>query len=269
MTAPVLGSLARIDWGRGHYERTAAALIPAAEAVVHAAAVLPGEHVLDIGCGTGTVALIAARAGADVTAVDPSARLLEVTRRAAEREGVDLHLLPGEAASLPLPDAGFEAVLSNFAVVFAPEPTAAVAEMARVLALKGRIVFSAWLPGGVVGELNATAMGLVRQALGTPAPAAPFAWHDVTKLEPLFADHGLTISIDQHQLAFTDASPAAYLEEVCTSHPMAVAAFEVLERVGQAERARERLLRILESGNEDPTAFRCTSEYVVVTASRR
>lgn len=268
-TAPATGSLGGVDWGRGRYERTAVALVPAAEAVVRAAMLLPGERVLDVGCGTGTVALIAASAGAAVTAVDPSARLLEVTRTAAERAGVDLQLLPGEAASLPLPDSSFDAVLSNFGVIFAAEPRSAVAEMARVLAPEGRIVFNAWLPGGVVGNVNGTAMELVRQALGAPAPAAPFGWHDVRELEPLFATHGMTISISQHQLAFTDASPAAYLEAMCTSHPMAVAGFEVLERVGQAERAREQLLQILQKGNEDPSAFRSTSRYVVVTASRR
>ena len=264
-TAPVTGG---IDWGRGQYERTAAALVPAAEAVVRAATVLPGERVLDLGCGTGTGALIAVHAGADVTGVDPSTRLLEVARTAAEREGVNLRLLPSEAASMPLPDASFDAVLSNFAVIFAPEPTPAVTEMARVLAPEGRIVFSAWLPGGAVGQLSATAMELVRRALGAPPPAAPFSWHAADELEPLFAAQGMTISMEQHQLAFTDATPAAYLESVLTSHPMALAGFEVLERAGQAQQAREQLLRILEGGNEDPAAFRSTSGYVVVKASR-
>jgi len=258
-----------LDWGRGRYERTADALVPAAEAVVRAAKLLPGERVLDVGCGTGTVALIAARAGVGVTAVDPAARLLEVARARAERDGIDIQLLPGKAASLPLVDASFDAVLSNFAAIFAPDPAAAVAEMVRVLAPEGRIVFSAWLPGGTIGQLNATAMDLVRSALGAPAPPTPFAWHDPTALTALFAAHGMTITIEQHQLAFTDASPAAYLEAERTNHPMAIAGFDVLERAGQSEAAGERLLQILEEGNEDATAFRCTSRYVVVTARGR
>ena len=75
-------------------------------------------------------------------------------------------------------------------------------------------------------------------------------------------------TVEQHELAFTAASPAAYLEAERTRHPMAIAGFEVLERVGQADLARERLLRILQEGNEDATAFRSTSRYVVVTATR-
>jgi hypothetical protein len=50
---------------------------------------------------------------------------------------------------------------------------------------------------------------------------------------------------------------------------MAIAGFEILERAGQVERARQTLLRILEDGNEDPHAFRTTRQYVVVTAARR
>ena len=258
-----------MDWGRGHYERSAAALLPAAETVVVAATLLPGERVVDVGCGTGNVALIAARAGAQVTAVDPAPRLLDVTRALAASEGLGIQLLPGEAAALPLPDASFDAVLSNFAAIFAPEPAAAVAEMVRVLAPGGRIVFSAWLPGGAIGRVNATASDLVRRALGAPEPPAPFPWHDQAALAALFAAHGMTTTIEQHGIVFTGASPAAYLEAERTSHPLAIAAFEVLERAGQAELARERLLRILEEESEDATAFRSTSRYVVVTATRR
>jgi len=257
-----------IDWGRGQYERTAAALLPAAENVVRAAKLLPAERLLDVGCGTGNVALIAARAGGHVTAVDPAARLLDVAGALARRQELKLQLIRGEACSLPLPDRCFDAVLSNFGVIFAADPAAAIAEMVRVLTIEGRIVFSAWLPGGAIGQLNATAMDLVRSALGAPVPPAPFPWHEETALVPLFGAHGMTIKVERHELAFTAASPAAYLEAERTSHPMAIAGFEMLERVGQAEPARQRLLRILEEGNEDTTAFRSTSRYVVVTATR-
>lgn len=93
-----------IDWGLGEYERSAGALVPAAKALVETAHLVPGEHVLDLGCGTGTVALMAARAGAVTLAVDPAARLLEVARTQAADERLDIEFLPGEAASLPLPE---------------------------------------------------------------------------------------------------------------------------------------------------------------------
>jgi ubiquinone/menaquinone biosynthesis C-methylase UbiE len=93
----------------------------------------PGESAIDVGCGTGTVALLATRAGARVTAVDP----LGVARSTAEREGLTVQFLAGDAASLPVPDLSMDAVLSNFAAVFAPDPAAAIAEMARVLSPEG------------------------------------------------------------------------------------------------------------------------------------
>src|SRR5664280_3078359 len=143
-----------IDWGLGEYERSASALVPAAKALVETAHLVPGEHVLDLGCGTGTVALMAARAGAVTLAVDPAARLLEVARTQAADERLDIEFLPGEAASLPLPEGAVNAVLSNFGVIFCPDPVAAANEMVRVLAPEGRIVFTAWLPGGAIGEMN-------------------------------------------------------------------------------------------------------------------
>lgn len=201
--------------------------------------------------------------------MDPAPRLLDVARAQARREGLTIEVLLGEAASLPVPDRRFDAVLSNFAVIFAPDPKAAVAEMVRAVAPDGRIVFTAWLPGGALGQVNAAAMDMVRRALGAPAPPIPFAWHDQSALVALFAAHDMTVTIEQHELAFTGASPQAFFEAERTSHPLAIAGFEVLERLGQAEPARTRLLRILEEGNEDATAFRSTSRYIVVTADRK
>src|SRR5882757_10553132 len=103
-----------IDWGTGRYEETAGQLLPASEAVVEAARVRAGERVLDVGCGTGNAALLAARAGARVIGVDPAARLLEVARAAATAEGLDAAFVEGEAAALPLDDASADAVLSVF-----------------------------------------------------------------------------------------------------------------------------------------------------------
>lgn len=257
-----------MDWGRGHYERTAEALLPAAEAVVRAARLSPDESVLDVGCGTGSVALIAASLGCTVTAIDPAARLRDVARDRALLEGFNIQLLPGEAASIPLKDGSVDAVLSNFALILASHPVDAISETVRVLRDHGRVVFSAWVPGGAISKLNSTAMDLVCRALGAPPPPSPFPWHDETALESLFARHEMAISVERHELVFEAESPAVYLEEERTNHPMAVAGFEVFERLGQTAAARQQLLRVLEVGNEDPAAFRSTSKYIVVSASR-
>ena len=69
-----------MDWGAGRYEEIAVGLLPAARLVVDVAGPRPGEHVVDVGCGTGNAALLAAARGAKVTGVDPAARLVDVAR---------------------------------------------------------------------------------------------------------------------------------------------------------------------------------------------
>jgi ubiquinone/menaquinone biosynthesis C-methylase UbiE len=168
-----------IDWGLGEYELTAEDLLPAAHEVVNAATLRPGEQVLDVGCGTGSVALAAARLGAVVSGVEPSSRLRKVAQDLAAKEELDLTLHDGDAAHLPFPDGTFDAVLSGFAVIFAPDPSPAATEMLRVLAPGGRLVLSAWLPGGAIGDMSAAASRMVLETLGAPEPAPAFPWHQL------------------------------------------------------------------------------------------
>ncbi len=256
------------DWGLGRYEDTAARLEPAARAVVERAAPAAGESVLDVGCGTGNAALLAAECGARVTGVDPAPRLLDVARKDAAARGLDARFVLGHAAALPLADGEADVVLSVFGVVFAPDPHAAAAEMARVTAPGGRIVLSAWIPSGAIHEAVRAAEEAVRNALGAPAGPPPFPWHERTALVELFAPHGFEVTLDQERLAFTAPSPQAYVDEQ-EHHPLAVAGQAVLGPRGESDAVRERMLAILAAANEDPNAFRVTSRYVVATARNR
>jgi SAM-dependent methyltransferase len=257
-----------LDWGLGRYESTAGRLLPAARVVVDSVALRAGERVVDLGCGTGNAALLAAARGVQVTGVDPAPRLLDVTRSRAASEGAKITFLSGEAASVPVGDASADVIVSVFAVIFAPDAVAAAAEMSRVVTAEGRIVLSAWIPQGTMFEFTSAAGEVVRQALGAPPPPQPFAWHDRDALSALLAPHGFTVDVEEHSLSFTDISPAAYLGGESRDHPMAVAGLAVLEGLGQAEVLRDRLLPILVAGNEDPAGFRITSRYVVARARR-
>jgi SAM-dependent methyltransferase len=118
--------------------------------------------------------------------------------------------LPGDAAAIPVDDASADAVLSVFAVIFAPDPEAAAAELARVRALGGRIVISAWRPEGAMVQMNGTAADAVRKAVGAPPAPPGFAWHDQDALSTLFAPHELRVTVDEHSLAFTATSAKDY-----------------------------------------------------------
>ena len=256
------------DWGLGRYEDTAARLEPAARAVVERAAPAAGEHVLDVGCGTGNAALPAAERGARVTGVDPAPRLLDVARKEAAARGLGARFTLGEAAALPLADGEADVVLSVFGAVFAPDPHAAAAEMVRVTAPGGRIVLSAWIPSGAIHEAVRAAEEAVRNALGAPAGPPPFPWHERTALAELFAPHGFEVTLDEDRLAFTAPSPEAYVDEQ-EHHPLAVAGQAVLGPRRESHAVRERMLAILAAANEDPHAFRVTSRYVIATARHR
>ncbi len=257
-----------MDWGIGCYERTAEQLLPAAEAVVAAGAPTAGESVLDLGCGTGNAALIAAESGANVTGVDPAGRLIEVATSRAREKGVEARFLTGDAASIPFEDGEVDLLLSVFGVIFAADAEAAAAEMARVVGPGGRIVLSAWIPEGAISEVARLGREAVATAFGQPPPPPGFAWHERDALAVLLEPHGFEVSTQAHPLAFTASSAGAWVEEEGRDHPLRVAGAAVLSEE-QARQVNDRSLAIFEAANEDPGAFKVTSRYVVATARRR
>jgi SAM-dependent methyltransferase len=139
----------------------------------------PGTRVLDVACGTGNLALPAARAGAAVTGVDIATNLLEQARGRAAAEGLPARFDEGDAEGLPYPDASFDAVISMFGVMFAPRPERAAAELLRVCRPGGRIALANWTPGGFVGRMFKVIAGHVPPPAGVPSPVL---WGDEAKV---------------------------------------------------------------------------------------
>jgi SAM-dependent methyltransferase len=223
---------------------------------------------VDVGCGTGNAALLAAEGGARVVGVDPAARLLEVARADAAARGLDATFVEGEAAALPLADAEADLVLSVFGVIFAPDPRAAAAEIARVTARDGRVVISAWIPDGAISKVARLGREAVSRLLDLPPAPPPFPWHERGALAELFGAHGFEVTLEEETISFTGQSPRAYLTAEGESHPMALASRAVVEAHGEADALFEQMLAVFEEANEDPDAFRVTSRYVIATARR-
>jgi len=257
-----------MDWDLGHYEHTAAQLLPAADAVVARAAPRADEHILDLGCGTGNAARLAAALGARVTGVDPSPRLLDVARTSVAGTPGHTDFVVGEAGAVPLTNGSVDAVVSVFGVIFAPDAAAAAAEMSRVLARHGRIVLSAWLPAGALADQARLRSAATAATRGEPARIPPFAWHDAQSLEALLAPHGFSIAVRQSTVAFVAASPQDFAEGELRDHPLWVGARAVLEPLGTWPSVCARTLQLFADANEDPDAFLLTSRYVVACAQR-
>jgi SAM-dependent methyltransferase len=124
-----------------------------AASLVNFSRIKPNDSVLDVGCGTGVVAITAARLGANVCALDLSPALVEHAQKNASIANVQVKLQEGDVESLPYPDHSFDAVLSQFGHMFAPRPHIAIQEMLRVLKPGGVIAFSTWPPDLFVGQL--------------------------------------------------------------------------------------------------------------------
>ena len=251
-----------VDWGAGAYETAAAELQPVADVVVERAAIAPEDDVVDVACGTGNAALLAAAAGARVVGVDGAGRLLEVARDRARSEGVVVDFRQGDLLALPVDDAAADVVLSVFGVVFAEDPAAALREVARVLRPTGRALLSAWVPAGPIDAMLAAMGRIVGRVTGAPPPQR-FAWSEPDALATLAGTAGLTlVGTTENKLAIRATSPEAYVT-AGEGHPMALAVRPVIDRAGAADEVRKAMISVLRESNEDPQAFLVHSPYVI------
>jgi SAM-dependent methyltransferase len=162
--------------GWSHFAPLEALTTPVAAQLVKHAKVHSGQRVLDVGCGTGVVAVTAARSGARVTGLDLTPALLERARENARIAGVDIDWHEGDVENLPFEDGAFDVVLSQFGHIFAPRPDVAVAQMLRVLKPGGTIALATWPP-----ELFTGRMFMITARYAPPPPpglAPPPLWGD-------------------------------------------------------------------------------------------
>ncbi|MEA2533693.1 MAG: hypothetical protein QOJ93_1504 [Actinomycetota bacterium] len=256
-----------IDWGIGEYERFATDLEPAALQVVELAQVTAGERVLDVACGTGNAALLAAGAGGVVNGLDAAPRLIEVARTRAAAAGLDASFAVGDLHDLGFENETFDVVLSVFGVIFAADPERAVAEIIRVLRPGGRALLSVWVPAGAINAMVGAFMGAVAAATGLKG-GPRFAWDDPQAVGEVAARHGADVDVVEGAIEFVAESPEAYLAANEAHHPMSIAGGAVLQQAGTAAATREQALRILRDGNEDSHGFRVTSNYLVLQIRR-
>ncbi len=187
-------------WGVGEYPRMAERLEDAAQRVVDRAAVTADDQVLDVACGTGNAALLAAKRGAHAMGVDFEPRLLALAKERAEAARVEVEWKLGDAAALPVRDGQCTVVLSVLGVMYAPDQFGAARELARVCAPQGRLGLVAWVPGSFM-----SAMGVALAPFLPPPPPSsdpPARWGDEAALAALLSAAGISVQeTSRHHVA--------------------------------------------------------------------
>jgi SAM-dependent methyltransferase len=180
---------------------------PAAN-LVKFAGVAAGQHVLDVGCGTGVVAVTAARLGAHVTGLDLTPELLQRARQNSQIAEVNIEWREGDAENLPFADGAFDVVLSQFGHIFAPRPALALSEMLRVLKPGGTIAFSTWPPDRMIGR------SFILTARYMPPPPAgvapPVQWGDQAIVRERFGGAVSNIAFETGTMLSLALSPQHY-----------------------------------------------------------
>ena len=152
----------KATWMTGDYGLFSRYLEEDAEVFYQRLGIAPGTRLLDVACGAGQIALIAARAGAKVTGCDIATNWIEQARTRAAAEGLEITFEEGDAESLPYQDAQFEAVISMFGAMFAPRPELVAAELTRVCRPGGIVAMANWTPGGFIGQCSRSLPGISR-----------------------------------------------------------------------------------------------------------
>jgi SAM-dependent methyltransferase len=255
----------KTTWMTGDYDVFSRYLEKDAERFFRRLGVAPGTRLLDVGCGAGQLALIAARAGAQVTGCDISTNWLERARARAAAEGLQITFEEGDAEALPYQDAQFDAVISVIGAMFAPQPDLVAAELTRVCRPGGTIALANWTPSGFVGQM----FKAISRHIAPSGMPAPVLWGDEAtvrdRLREGIADLKCFRRIYHFDYPFP---PDKVVEFYRTNYGPISRAFASLDGNGQ-EKLRSELVHLWSEHNySDGDTTKVDAEYLEVIATR-
>lgn len=196
-----------------------------------------GERVLDVACGTGVVARLAARRvapGGAVTGVDLNEGMLEVAGRLALPPGVTIDWRQGSALALPFTDRQFDIVGCLFGLMFFPDRLKALGEMRRVLAPGGRVAIGVWTGPSPYFAAQREALARYVSADAASTSAMAFALGDAAELGGLLESAGFR-DVVVHLVRRTLRLPAP--EDFVLRHLSALPPAELIAAAGEGTRA--------------------------------
>ncbi len=252
-------------WGTGDYAVIGTTLQIVGEQLAEACDLLTDQRVLDVAAGNGNASLAAARRGCTVTSTDYVASLLERGAERARAERLDLRFQAADVEALPFDDASFDAVLSTFGVMFAPDHARAAAEMARVCRPGGCIGLANWTPDSLIGRLFKLLGRYVPPPAGVQSPAL---WGTEDHLRQLFGAQAARIQCTARFFNFRYRSAAHFIDVFRTWYGPVNKAFAA-QTPEQAQALAADMTALLDGLNRAGTASLVVpSEYLEIVVQR-
>lgn len=253
-------------WMAGDFGEVARHIETGAEEFIARLALKPGAALLDVACGSGNLAIPAARAGAIVTGVDIATNLLEQARARAESEGLTIRFDEGDAENLPYADGAFDEIVSMFGAMFAPRPELVAAELVRVCRRGGRIAMANWTPEGFIGQM----FKITGKHVPPPDMPSPLKWGDEeTVRERLLREGIANLQLTRRMCPFRyPFAPAGVVESFRLYYGPTQRAFAALDAAGQAELRNDLEKLWAEHNQAKDDATYVEGEYLEVIATR-
>ena len=234
--------------------------------LVRFAGIRPGSKVLDVGCGTGVVAITAARGGAKVTGLDLTPELVARAKENIALAMVEIDLHEGDAEALPFADGIFDVVVSTYGCMFTPDHSRTASEMLRVTRPGGRIGMANWTPQGFIGRLFKVIGAHVPPPAGLKSPAL---WGTEAHVAALFGGAAADVRCERKHFNFRYRSAAHWLQVFRDFYGPTHKAFAALDVAGQAALERDITALLLELNVAGEASLVVPGEYLEVVIAKR
>jgi SAM-dependent methyltransferase len=269
MNAPIdytaLKTRQQAAWGTGDYAVIGTTLQIVGESLAEACDLKTDERVLDVAAGNGNATLAAARRGCAVTSTDYVGSLLERGAERARAERLEVSFQTADVEALPFADASFDAVLSTFGVMFAPDHARSASEMMRVARPGGRIGLANWTPDSLIGRMFKVLGRYVPPPAGVQPPSL---WGTEAHLRSLFGSAGGEVQTRSLHFQFRYRSAAHFIEVFRTWYGPVNKAFAA-QTPEQAQALATELTELLDSLNRaGPGSLVVPSEYLEVVVTK-
>jgi SAM-dependent methyltransferase len=256
----------KATWMAGNYDYFSRFMESSAVEFLARLPVRAGDRLLDVACGSGQLALLAARKGAKVTGVDIATNAIEAARGRAGSDGLDAKFDEGDAEDLRYGDESFDVVASIYGAMFAPRPDRVTRELVRVCRRGGAIGMANWTKEGFVGRMLQT----IGKFVSPPGMPSPLLWGDEATVRDRFGSSVAELALRRVYYRFDYAlPPEGVVDFFRDNYGPANRAFAALPQTDQAS-LRGALVDLWGRANESGASGRTVvnAEYLEVMTTR-